>query len=212
MLAGGDSGLAIWHFDGNEIYTLGGADSALFNVDGGTGEVEIGSALAADRTYTFDLQLIGGESGAEVTATRAIEVIVDAAPLAPPPVINAPAGAVVVAADAGAVSVATFVLESGEGTFASVTQGNLRTGGGDEAAVTLAAAAAAAFASDNLALSLTLTATGEGGSDTATIRFISAPRARSKEDPFNKDLDYSAAVCGSGDIGGRRFGTFHLAF
>ena len=82
------------------------------------------------------------------------------AAVAPPPVINAPAGAVVVAADAGAASVTTFVLESGEGTFASVTQGNLRTGGGDEAAVTLAAVAVAAFASDNLTLSLTLTATG----------------------------------------------------
>ena len=116
---------------------MAGADSALFNVDGGTGEVEIGSALAADTTYNFDLQLVGGESGAEVTATRAIEVIVDAAPLAPPPVINAPAGAVVVAADAGAVSVTTFVLESGEGTFGAVAVGNLRTGGGDEAAVTL---------------------------------------------------------------------------
>ena len=97
--------------------------------------------------------------------------------VAPPPVINAPAGAVVVAADAGAVSVATFVLESGEGTFASVTQGDLRTGGGDEAAVTLERPATEAFASDNLTLSLTLTATGEGGSDTATIRFVSAPLA-----------------------------------
>ena len=38
----------------------------------------------ADTTYNFDLQLIGGESGAEVTATRAIEVIVDAAPVTPP--------------------------------------------------------------------------------------------------------------------------------
>ena len=82
VLAGGESGLAIWHFNGNETYTLSGADSALFNVDGGTGEVEIGSALAADTTYNFDLQLIGGESGAEVTATRAVQVIVEAAPVA----------------------------------------------------------------------------------------------------------------------------------
>ena len=82
VLAGGESGLAIWHFNGTETYTLSGADSALFNVDGGTGEVEIGSALAADTTYNFDLQLIGGESGAEVTATRAVQVIVEAAPVA----------------------------------------------------------------------------------------------------------------------------------
>ena len=46
----------------------------------------------------------------------------------------------VVAADAGAVSVTTFVLESGVGTFGAVAGGDLRTGGGDEAAVTLAAA------------------------------------------------------------------------
>ena len=138
MLAGGDSGLAIWHFDGNEIYTLGGANPGSFDVVSDTGEVAIGnSPLLAGETYTFDLQLVGGESGAEVTATRAIEVIVDAAPLAPPPVINAPAGAVVVAANAGAASVTTFVLESGEGTFGEVAVGNLRTGGGDEAAVTL---------------------------------------------------------------------------
>ena len=190
VLAGGESGLAIWHFDGNETYTLSGVDSASFDVDGVTGEVEIGNdALAADRTYNFDLQLVGGESGAEVTATRAIEVIVDAAP-APPPVINAPAGAVVVAANAGAASVTTFVLESGEGTFGEVAVGDLRTGGGDEAAVTLDRPATEAFASDNLTLSLTLTATGLGGSDTATIRFISAPRVieRAEADRFDVTL------------------------
>ena len=86
VLAGGESGLAIWHFNGNETYTLSGADFASFDVDDGTGEVMIGnSALAADTTYNFDLQLIGGESGAEVTATRAMQVIVDAAPVIDPP-------------------------------------------------------------------------------------------------------------------------------
>ena len=86
VLAGGESGLAIWHFNGNETYTLSGADFASFDVDDGTGEVMIGNnALAADTTYNFDLQLIGGESGAEVTATRAIQVIVEAAPVIDPP-------------------------------------------------------------------------------------------------------------------------------
>ena len=86
VLAGGESGLAIWHFNGNETYTLSGADFASFDVDDGTGEVMIGNnALAADTTYNFDLQLIGGESGAEVTATRAMQVIVAAAPVVDPP-------------------------------------------------------------------------------------------------------------------------------
>ena len=180
VLAGGASGLAIWHFDGNEIYTLGGADSASFDVDGGTGEVEIGSALAADTTYNFDLQLVGGESGAEVTATRAVQVIVDAAA---PPVIAAPAEAVTVAANAvSSSSVTTFVLESGEGAFGEVADGDLRTGGGDEAAVTLARSAALVFDPDGLTLSLTLTAIGVDGSDAVTIRFVSAPRAISQDD------------------------------
>ena len=172
ILAVGDSELSIWHFDdAGETYALAvGADSAAFELSGD--KVLVADAQLSSKTYSFTLQLSGGESGNEVIATREIRVIVGS----PPPVINAPAGAVVVAADAGAASVTTFVLESGEGTFGAVAVGNLRTGGGDEAAVTLAAAATEAFASDNLTLSLTLTATGEGGSDTATIRFISAPR------------------------------------
>ena len=40
VLAGGESGLAIWHFNGNETYTLSGADFASFDVDDGTGEVD----------------------------------------------------------------------------------------------------------------------------------------------------------------------------
>ena len=147
-----------------------------------------------------------------MTATRAIEVIVAAAPVAAPPVIAAPADAVVVAANAEAGLVTTFVLESGVGTFGAVADGNLRTGGGDEAAVSLAAAAVMAFESDNLTLSLTLTATGDGGSDTATIRFVSAPLAINNNAVFSKPFSSEAAVANAEVLAGGASGLAILHF
>ena len=118
-----------------------------------------------------------------VSAGDAAETISYSFAVAAGPVeIDAPAEAVVVAADSGAVLVTTFALRSGVAMFDAVTGGDLQTGGGDEAAVTLARSAALAFASDGLTLSLTLTAIGNGVSGTATIRFVSAPRAISQGD------------------------------
>ena len=187
ILTVGDSELSIWHFaDAGETYELAaGTDADAFELR--DGKVLVADAQLSSKTYSFTLQLSGGEGDDEVIATREIRVIVGSPP-PPPPVINAPAGAVVVAADAGAASVTTFVLASGEGAFAPVTQGNLQTGGGDEAAVTLERPATEAFASDNLTLSLTLTANGPGGSDMETIRFISAPRVIERADADRFDV------------------------
>ena len=103
------------------------------------------------------------------------------APL-PPLVIAAPEAPIMLAADASAgVTVLTVSLSGGKNpSFADADNGALgASGGGEAVTITLAAAATAAFASDNLTLSLALTARSNGKIETATatIRFVSAPRA-----------------------------------
>ena len=78
-MAGGASGLAIWHFDG-ETYALVGA-GGNFELEGAAGRIVIasGSLDSLDSPYEFQLQLSGGGE----TATREIQVDVGAPP--PPP-------------------------------------------------------------------------------------------------------------------------------
>ena len=81
ILAGGASGLAIWHFDGTERYELDGVNSGAFDVSSDTGEIRIasGGLDSLDSPYNLTLQLSGGGE----TATREIRVDVAAPP--PPP-------------------------------------------------------------------------------------------------------------------------------
>ena len=184
ILAGGESGLAIWHFNGTETYKLSDANPpGAFDVDGVTGEVEIGSGgLAADTTYTFDLQLIGGESGAEVTATRAIQVIVDAAepPSGDALMIEPIPDTVTVAANAGrGDSVLTLSLRGGVNSrFSSGTNNHFdNTGRSEKTTVSLTRAAADVFNSNGATRSFIVKALADGEAATITAQFVSAPRA-----------------------------------
>ena len=194
ILAGGESRLSIWHFDGTETYELVGANANAFAVSPDTGEVRIATGLdAMDNPYRFELQLRGGG----VTATLAIRVDVGTPG---PLVIVAVSDPVAVAAAATInTKVLTVLLSGGENSsFASAADVNFQTGGGERATVSLARAATAAFNADNAMLDFVLTANADGGeSATLTVRFASAPRARSKEDAFNKDLSFSAAIAGA---------------
>ena len=110
--------------------------------------------------------------------------------LPPPLMIAAPAAPIMVAAGASAgVAVLTLSVSGGgmNPSFADADNGDLgASGGDDEATITLATAATAAFASDNLTLSVILTASAGDGrkTATATIRFVSAPRVIERADRF----------------------------
>ena len=98
ILAGGASGLAIWHFDGTERYELDGVNSGAFDVSLDTGEVRIasGGLDSLDSPYNLTLQLSGGGQ----TATREIRVDVAAPPPPPQELLNAAAAFVeAIAAD-----------------------------------------------------------------------------------------------------------------
>ena len=72
ILAGGESGLSIWHFDGTETYELDGVNSVAFDVSSDTGEIRIasGGLDSTDSPYNLTLRLSGGG----VVATREIRV------------------------------------------------------------------------------------------------------------------------------------------
>ena len=107
-----------------------------------------------------------------------------------PLVIDSVPDPVIVAAGASAgVTVLTLSVSGGgmNPSFADADNGDLgASGGDDEATITLATAATAAFASDNLTLSVILTASAGDGrkTATATIRFVSAPRVIERADRF----------------------------
>ena len=106
----------------------------------------------------------------------------------------------VVAADASAgVTILTVSTSGGTNpVFVEATNDNLQaSGGGDMALVSLTEDAAIAFASDNLTLSLPLTANADDSkSATATIRFVSAPLAINQA-PLKKMFDASAVGVGA---------------
>ena len=180
ILAGGESGLAIWHFDG-ETYALANDAGGNFEVDGATGRIVIasGGLDSADSPYEFQLQLSGGRE----TATR--EIRVDVGALTPLVIesVPVPEDRSVAAAATINTKVLTVLLSGGvNSSFAAAANDNFKTGGGAQAVVSLARAATAAFNADNAMLDFVLTASaddGIGGTETATltVQFVSAPRA-----------------------------------
>ena len=123
----------------------------------------------------------------EILSTRGVAVTISHsfAPL----LIAGTARPLVVAANAEAgAAVATIDVRGATNpSIDSATAEFLRTGGGVSAAVVSLGdvAATAAFLEDNMMLTLTLTATNdEGASATATIRFVSAPRAIESRQPI----------------------------
>ena len=180
ILAGGESELAIWHFDG-ETYALANDAGGNFEVDGATGRIVIasGSLNSAEGSYEFQLQL----SGDGETATR--EIRVDVGALTPLVIesVPVPEDRSVAAAATINTKVLTVLLSGGvNSSFAVAADDNFKTGGGAQAVVSLARAATAAFNADNAMLDFVLTASaddGIGGTETATltVQFVSAPRA-----------------------------------
>ena len=109
----------------------------------------------------------------------------------------------VVAANASAgVTILTVSTSGGTNpTFADAENDNLKaSGGGDTALVSLTENAPLAFASDNLTLSLPLTANADGESATATIRFISAPRAIDNGETHSMTFSAAAAAVANTEV------------
>ena len=179
ILAGGESGLAVWHFDG-ETYALVGAGGD-FELEVATGRIVIasGGLDSARSPYEFQLQLSGGGE----TATR--EIRVDVGALTPLVIesVPVPEDRSVAAAATINTKVLTVLLSGGvNSSFAAAADDNFKTSGGAQAVVSLARAATAAFNADNAMLDFVLTASaddGIGGTETATltVQFVSAPRA-----------------------------------
>ena len=206
ILAGGESRLAIWHFDGTERYALVGANADDFTVSSDTGEVRIATGLdAMDNPYRFELQLRGGG----VTATLSIRVDVGALTPLVIESVPVPEDRPVAAAATINAKVLTVLLSGGvNSSFASATNANFKTGGGAQAVVSLARAATAAFNADNATLDFVLTANaddGIGGTETATtlVQFVSAPRAIvENSDLFSRSLSSAAAIAGAEILAG----------
>ena len=179
VLMAGDAGIFVWHVAGDKIYTLGGDNANLFDVDVDTGEVMVGGdALSANETYNFVLQLTGGGE----TATRAIRVIVGEALAALE--IGAIPDTVIVAANARrGDAVLTLSLSGGANArFSSGTSNNFdNTGLGETTTVSLTRAAVAAFNSDGITLDYVVKALADGEAATITARFVSAPLVISPE-------------------------------
>ena len=173
VLMAGDAGIFVWHVAGDKIYTLGGDNANLFDVDVDTGEVMVGGdALSANETYNFVLQLTGGGE----TATRAIRVIVGEA-LAALEIGAIPDPVIVAANAARGDAVLTLSLSGGANArFSSGTSNNFdNTGLGETTTVSLTRAAAAAFHSDGITLDYVVKALADGEAATITARFVSAP-------------------------------------
>ena len=210
-------GLSIWHNGDNggepEQYGLIQSGSQdLFTVSATSGTVRVrreGSLPTRLSEGTYNITVYRSASSPRpVTAMIELQLVVDeSAPesnlpiIGPPPsplMIEAPDDPVVVAADASAgVTILTVSTSGGTNpVFVAAANDNLEaSGGGDTALVSLTEDAAIAFASDNLTLSLPLTANADGNeSATATIRFVSAPLAINNPNTFVKELAYSEAV------------------
>ena len=154
-----------------------------------TDKCEVGIANAPNEfAATLRLEISAPATAGYRARTLTTDYALRIAPL-PPLMIDAPEAPIMLAADASAgVTVLTVSLSGGKNpSFADADNGDLgASGGGEAATITLAAAATTAFASDNLTLSLALTARSNGKIEaaTATIRFVSAPRAIERADRF----------------------------
>ena len=206
ILAGGESGLSIWHFDGTETYELVGVNSGAFDVSD-TGEVRITAGGLDSRLSPYNLTL--RLSGGGVVATREIRVDVGIIGRLIIEAVSDPANRLVAAAATINAKVLTVLLSGGmNSSFASAADDNFKTGGGAQAVVSLARAATAAFNADNATLDFVLTANaddGIGGTETATtlVQFVSAPRAIvENSDLFSRSLSSAAAIAGAEILAG----------
>ena len=135
--------------------------------------------FAATLRLEISAPAIGDDAARVLTTDYAMQITLTAS-TRPPLDIVAPSEAITVAANASAsIEVLTVtVTGTNNPSFAAKNNGDLQTEGGvSVATIILSKAATAAFDSDGLILSLTLTATNDDGdTETAVIRFVSAPR------------------------------------
>ena len=187
---------AIWHFNGVETAELIGKDSALFALRDNGKVIEVASddLVPGGEDYLFTLQLSGGG----LIATRDFLVSV-AEPLAAESIVEP----ITVAANATlGAPVLTMTVRGGKlSGFESVSEssqgGKFKSESGKQATVLLARPAAAAFDSDGVTLTIELKASGISERATATVRFVSKPRAFSQ--PGRRAIFLSAAQAESGD-------------
>ena len=135
--------------------------------------------FAATLRLEISAPAIGDDAARVLTTDYAMQITLTAS-TRPALDIETPSEAITVAANASASIAVLTVMVTGANnpSFAAKNNGDLQTEGGvSVATIILATAATAAFHSDNLILSLTLTATNDDGdTETAVIEFVSAPR------------------------------------
>ena len=216
VLLNSDWGLSIWHngdvaqeYPPDYAFDLAVIPDLILNES----NVAVGGTALTPGVYTITLSLIEGDLQAE----RELRVnVLAGSPPTPLEIVVPEPQPLVVAANASAgVTILTVSTSGGTNPiFADAANDNLEaSGGGDTALVSLTEDAAIAFASDNLTLSLPLTANADGNeSATATIRFVSAPRAINNSETHSRDFLCGGGGCEHGGVGGRRFGPCHLAF
>ena len=198
VLANAASRLAIWHFNGDETLTLVGENSDSF-VLRDNGRVEVASDDLDSGDYLFTLQLRGDDNGNEVNANREFFVVVAdplrAESIAEPMTVtaNAPIN----------MPVLTITVKGGKlSKFESVFEygrqgGKFKSERGVETTVLLAQPAATAFDSNGVTLTLKLAASGISERATATVRFVSTPRAISQSE--RRGIFLSTTEAGIGD-------------
>ena len=190
-------GLSIWH-DRSANLTISTAiqpSSYLFLISGQ--EIYLEATPPDVGNYTITLRVTEGDL--KVERELRVNVLAGNRPIPFGIVVPEPQP-LVVAADASAgVTILTVSTNGGTNPiFVAAANDNLEaSGGGDMALVSLTEDASLAFASDNLTLSLPLTANADDSkSATATIRFVSAPLAINQA-PLKKKFDASAVGVGA---------------
>ena len=180
-----------------EIYELSGTAADHFTV-GADGAISVGATDLSPGGYSFALELIAADGvtrarrglSLRVTETLAIVEIAQPVEVAAAATMNA--------------EVLTVLLGGGtNSSFAGATDDNFKTGGGgDQVTVSLARAATEVFDSDGAMRDFVLTANADGGeSATATIRFVSAPRAIvENSELFSISLSSAAAATADVEI------------
>ena len=172
ILAAGEAKISIWHNDAaDEEYKISPNDGN-FGVDSATGLVTATTNLTPDETYNLTLHLI--DRALSLTASRSLRVTVGALP--PLEFVDLPASSVVVAADAD-IGDSVLTITAAGAALPSFARSGFRSGGGETAAIALAAIPADIFTLDYAVASLALTLSDRRRTVAATVRFVSAPRA-----------------------------------
>ena len=203
LLPVADSTLTILHSNnGAEVYELSGTDANHFTV-GADGAISVGATDLSPGGYSFALELVSADKSTRARRGLSLRVT-DAL------VIVEPAQPVEVAAAATMNAEVLTVLLSGgtNSSFAGATDDNFKTGGGGkQVTVSLARRRRRCLIRTERCADFVLTANADGETATATIRFVSAPRAIvGDSELFSISLSSAEATVGAEILAGGESG------